>query len=139
MIPKFRVWEKRESRMIASENCTAINFFEQKLIETQWFGKGKWVNISHDFNDIISMQSTGLKDENGIEIYEGDIIEWWYSDGEYLNQNGKFEVKMFNGAFRRSNDSDEEALYEFTEWVDDYYVVGNIYENPELLERIKEL
>lgn len=133
MIPKFRVWEKRESRMIASENCTAINFFEQKLIETQWFGKGKWVNISHDFNDIISMQSTGLKDSNGVEIYEGDVIEWSYWVGDYEEERGRSEIKVFDGAFRLK-DSNDEALYDFTEWAEEYYVVGNVYENPELLE-----
>ena len=70
------------------------------------------------------MQSTGLKDENGVEIFEGDI---GWDDHQEVHGQVIFE----NGAFKYEWDNISEDLFEVT---DDIEIVGNIYENPELLE-----
>lgn len=142
MIPKFRVWVKSESRMIDSENIASLDFLKKQIAESKISANkdgslGVVEYMYHNFDDIELMQSTRIKDNYCVEIYEGDVIEWIYSVDEYENQWGKYEVKEFNGAFRLAH-SYEEVLYEFTEWVDEYYVVGNVYENPELLEDTNE-
>jgi len=91
-----------------------------------WTGKN-WDKKLSDCNFIL-MQCTGLKDKNGKLIYEGDILKQpqlphkvvceWYKDGYWLNG-------FMNGAKRE--------LRNIHNW---YEVIGNIYENPELIERI---
>ena len=68
----------------------------------------------------ILMQYTGLKDKNGIEIYEGDVVRGW---------NNESEVKFTQGAFYPEKEYPEV----FASCHDEMEVIGNIYENPELL------
>ena len=70
------------------------------------------------------MQSTGLKDENGVEIFDGDI---GWDDHQEVHGQVIFE----NGAFKYEWENISEDLFEVT---DDIEIVGNIYENSELLE-----
>jgi phage protein len=89
---------------------------------------------SFDENDILYkkdlkiMQYTGLKDEYGDEIYEGDIL--FESFGERY-----YKVVFENGSFRAEFEGDfEEYSFDLIDVVaQGYEVVGNIYENPELI------
>jgi uncharacterized phage protein (TIGR01671 family) len=77
------------------------------------------------------MQYTGVKDKNGKEIYEGDIIKW---------KDHIFIVKYFEkiGAFGFAFIADDgvEDFYDLS--ISDLSeVIGNIHENPELLEKLK--
>ena len=76
--------------------------------------------------DLIFMQYTGLKDRNGKEIYEGDILDYGYGKFEVLYHKGSFKIrklKFENGNVHLLEDCS----------FDDIKVIGNIYENPELL------
>jgi uncharacterized phage protein (TIGR01671 family) len=82
-------------------------------------------------------QFTGLKDENGVDIYEGDLLEWDESE------NVLFEV-FFDDGYRNVGFSCSRTHYQGNKcggYVPDFkagktfYVRGNIYENPELLQR----
>jgi uncharacterized phage protein (TIGR01671 family) len=79
------------------------------------------------------MQFTGLHDKNGKEIYEGDIlrIEHPYKDREYIGEV-VYEYYMFmvNGFYFTHYDNPSDAFEEM-KYVE---VIGNIYENPELLK-----
>lgn len=128
MIPKFRAWDKIKKNM---HEVQAIVYIEEKVYPIYQKMKYRYI----PFDEAILMQSTGLFDKNSKEIFEGDIIEWWYSKGEFISQKGKFEVVWENGAFCPGKDSDETLFYFLECCEDDWYsVVGNIYENPELLE-----
>ena len=85
-------------------------------------------------SDFILMQSTGLKDKNGSEIFEGDIVK--YKNGCYTYT----EEVAYNKNFAGFGVRDANADIIFTFWVlaeeiglSSLEVVGNIYQNPELL------
>ena len=77
-------------------------------------------------------QYTGLKDQNGTEIYEGDILgKTFHWDLFVRFQNGKFMLYDTN-LVRRNNDYTYDL---YRNVVEGYCVIGNIFENPELIER----
>ena len=87
-------------------------------------------------------QYTGLKDENGKEIYEGDIIYFSYdmfvgnfdtfiAKGKVVFEEGAFYVEVFEN----ERTTKDEAYLLYTINLDTIEVIGNIYDNPELLEK----
>ena len=74
------------------------------------------------------MQYTGLKDTNGMEIYEGDVVD------DVMGNWVKPKIVEFNElSFRLNHPYEPRDMYEL--WIRDRLeVIGNIYENPELLE-----
>ncbi|NSV57628.1 hypothetical protein FKY79_12130 [Enterococcus faecalis] len=86
--------------------------------------------INLDVSECILMQSTGLKDKNGVEIFEGDVLyyipfESHINDSIVVFEKGSFCKKMLrNGKLTSVKFIDSE----------EYEVIGNIHENPELLE-----
>ena len=86
----------------------------------------------------ILMQSTGLKDKNGVEIFEGDIVLFSVSDGFNHLDHEKAVVQSsgcHSGLVCKLIDLDlEYRIYYDPVFHTDYEVIGNIYENSELLE-----
>ena len=82
-------------------------------------------------SDFIIMQSTGIKDKNGKEIYEGDIVRFALTDGfnYVMNEDGVVTYKL--GAFYVVNGLTEYLISDIN--TNEVEVIGNIYENPELL------
>ncbi|WP_165005263.1 YopX family protein [Enterococcus sp. ZJ1668] len=95
--------------------------------------------IERDFKEIQLMQSTGLKDKNGVEIFEGDIIgsqdkdrpNWYVSHHEIVWHDAGFMGKQICS-------SSFIGLDFWTRGANGYVVIGNIYENPELLKEVKK-
>lgn len=125
MIPKFRAWEKETQTML---DVSLIDFKKSVLVGEHWeFGETNFTN----FDDVNLMQSTGLFDKNGKEIFEKDILDY----------NGRKVIVKRHGSYAS-------FIYEFvdelqnrkTEWKPlylSYYhfkIIGNVYQNPGLLE-----
>ena len=126
MIPKFRAWDKKLKKMF---EVSYIDF------DTKLIGLNIDLEIIiFDFEDIILMQSTGLKDKNGKEIFEGDILGFETNEG-ILNVNVFWDSKYALFMFESKIHNEEELLAELVgNNTYPFEIVGNIYENPELLE-----
>ena len=112
---KFRVWDKTSKEMV---NINRIDIGDG-LCKPTIFG-----DVFYDYwNDVELMQYTGIKDKNGKEIYEGDIVEYHYpSYDDYFNLKVEYKrCAFFIGDF---------IIYNKRNFI---RVIGNIYENPELL------
>ena len=128
MIPKFRAWDILQKEMnykIMVGNCDTDD--ENWTCPIIWIEeRKKWLHFD-DYECI--MQSTGLKDKNGKEIFEGDIVKMSkdvYSEPTYYEV-----VRHRGGAYRlESKQHGCELWLRHT----DCEVVGNVYENKELLD-----
>ena len=86
------------------------------------------------FKEVVLMQSTGLKDKNGVDIFEWDIVfDRWANKYTPVFQNGIYM------AYNPKNLMQNDPSTQFNIiWKDGCEVIGNIYENPELLEQANE-
>lgn len=121
---KFRAWDKENETMVYPKGI----LFDGRVV---FFSCG----ALEPFEGYELMQYTGLKDKNGMEVYEGDIINICTEGGcnpakvifDNEDQKGCFCVIGYLGDLR---------TYPIKDFVDcEIEVIGNIYENPELLHR----
>lgn len=133
MIPKFRVWMKSLKWM-----CDVTNIsFDSKFVDIcQQGDTERYTEMSVEFDEITLMQSTGLKDKNGKEIFEGDIVRQVRTQPITENETITGVVIMIEGAWLIMNDCEQLASYLWSE-TDENEIIGNVYENTELLEAIK--
>lgn len=117
---KFRAWYKKDKNMLVPLSIAEILW----SVDGGYFFCDAWDGYTEE--ELELLQYTGLKDKNGIEIYEGDIL---------YNLNDRYNYVIIwddiQGAFSLGEDGcllKKYCLNEFWE------VIGNIYENPELLE-----
>lgn len=120
MIPKSRIWDKTNKEMLEWKE---LDFTKERGEDeiTIFEPTGQF---AHPIFFYDAMQSTGLKDNDGIEFYEKDIVR--NIDSEELGV-----VEYGEGQFRVSYNGVSEQLWEIDK---DLQIIGNIYENPELLE-----
>nr|DAW51413.1 MAG TPA: YopX protein [Caudoviricetes sp.] len=143
MIPRFRAWLKNDKKMVDADEIHWDNG------NFEFIGDG--ITFQRLADEVELMQSTGLFDKNGQEIFEGDILEIQglrmvvkFGSYRYLEPSNKgrqsfavvydglgFYVKTFNVIA-----PDDISPFE-PETLKESVVTGNIYENPDLLEVIK--
>jgi uncharacterized phage protein (TIGR01671 family) len=112
---KFRAWDKCRETM--PSNAKWVEF---RIIN----GTLSAVNYDYEGNEqqLPIMQFTGLKDKNGVDIYEGDILE-------NTNPIWKTEIISFAMSWGESN-----GCWDGFSPKEDFEIIGNIHANPELLE-----
>lgn len=110
---KFRAWDKTNNRMIEWPEIFAYQMLYEII-----------PNSMNDQNIYSLMQYTGIKDKNGVEIYEGDI----YNMGD---KNIKY-VAVWNDTGLTGKQLGSRSYAGISFWKDTIEVVGNIYQNPEL-------
>ncbi|EKA93471.1 YopX family protein [Fusobacterium periodonticum] len=131
---KFRVWDKNDKRIFIDPQM--IDFYNKKIgymqYQTEYMPDTSYsIPVGfEEFEYSELMQYTGLKDEYGDEIYEGDIVTLHNSrykvifnmeQARFVLRDDKFEMEI---PFTNNNNERME-------------IIGNIYENPELMEEVK--
>lgn len=126
MIPRFRAWLKEDKKMIE------VDEMHFKNGEFDFIGDAiTWMCKS---NDCVLMQSTGLTDKNGKEIFEGDILSI-ETDEENVRVEVSWDSKHALFVFESKKYNEKEALGELFEGNPyPFKIIGNIYENPELVK-----
>ena len=120
MIPKFRAWDSVKKEMF--KDTFAITKSGQAVVVEQKFVTGSPDYVFVDY--LVIMQSTGLKDKNGKEIFDGDVVKC----NGLLGTIESFKA-MWICSFVKYNNYQKVGFF-----AQEIEVVGNIYENPELLE-----
>lgn len=132
---KFRVWLPQMLAMVYDEDIYTEKFkeLENKSNDNYpfesdeyypWHSIYTWINLKNKYEYMIPLQYTGVNDKNGKEIYEGDIVNYF--------RDGLATVKFQSGCFIIDGKSDRDTFFDLAGEIE---VVGNIYENPELLNK----
>lgn len=129
MVPKFRCCDER----LGLTEVVSIDFFRKKIkINHREYGDSNFFPL----DEVALMQSTGLKDKNGVEIFEGDVLLHTSSSVNYSDTYWHSYVQVYrmdSGAYRIKG----KHIYD-TELMsarNRLEVVGNIYQNQNLLDK----
>lgn len=150
MMQKFRVWHKELERLM-SVQIMWLDEGEVSELELNDSLMNESIPVYRD--DVILMQSTGLFDVNGKEIFEGDVLTFLDDDnnpiyenavvkfGQHTNVDTIFERKpVYIGVYVEVQKGT--ATFDVVRMYNDYEgrltIIGNIYENPELVEVLND-
>jgi uncharacterized phage protein (TIGR01671 family) len=143
---KFRVWDKENKKMYYAEDYQQdvpnMVDFQGRVYETGTTGRlcdcgcwGEYINLVEPDDRCILMQYTGIKDCNDKEVYEGDIVhvtDSFYGDDKVY----KGVVKFAGGYYWIEGRGIRSSPLGWIISSDDIEVVGNVFENPELLVEV---
>jgi uncharacterized phage protein (TIGR01671 family) len=131
---KFRAWDKVSKKMVDLQTLTPVALATKPHLAGAWAGIGVYVP---DHTDIKVMQYIGLNDKGGAGIYEGDIIDDEFNCGQlklikYDNKKACFISFWIGGV---AGTPYEAPISISPKTISKGKVVGNIYENPKLLNK----
>lgn len=137
MRPKFRAWISEADTM--TNDLKGIDFENETVVLKKFYWEDGFPVEEEVFEveigNAILMQSTGLKDYFGEELFEGDVIEW--SHWDEFEDSGTAKIIFDKGMFKlldvRTEKSVWDNLFDCIENCN-VFLQGNIYENRELLE-----
>jgi uncharacterized phage protein (TIGR01671 family) len=130
---KFRAWSKRDNCWCGAFSVHKSGLFTEmtgaRMENGTCVAYADWVDLSKQ-DEIVLMQYTGLKDKNGKEIYEGDIV---------TGRNGETKpMKVVWGYHAWGLQYSKTAAPGFYDWnINEVEIIGNIYQNPKLLDNNK--
>nr|DAL27699.1 MAG TPA_asm: YopX protein [Caudoviricetes sp.] len=121
MIPRFRAWDKEFKEMVQVDALV----FDKQIIKATYKNGNV---VKEDLKNYVLMQSTGLRDKNGKEIFEGDIVD---SEDGILSGVVEFrpDLGMFVSTLIKYNNFER-----LCNVADSVHIIGDIYTNPELAE-----
>ena len=139
----FRAWDKKKNEIL---DVMDIDFSGKKVgvcnVPKRMFKDGRLHtihSIERDWSEVELMQYTGLKDKNGTEIFEGDIVKWSrlcmdFNLENYEERSDNFAVEwdVYNTGFVLGDGE----VFLYKDISSELEVIGNIYEDIELLEEI---
>lgn len=140
---KFRAWNESENKIakvstLHHDGDVHVSYKKGKEKEGMFFG-GNWVGDDWKKENVVLEQYTGLKDKNGKEIYEGDIVEFHgnYTSIDKCGRGKKGVVTWDNEHMGFCLMVDGLGAYDVATETDEWHykreVIGNIHENKELL------
>ena len=144
---KFRAYIKKDynKELIGKIlEISSIHLKKNKVIIGYSINKSNYGNKSFNYEDIELMQYTGLKDKNGKEIYEGDIVK--IAEKKNISKHKVIHMKPIIADIEWSEEyltyilitlSVKDAFESLADYLEEYdvEVIGNIYDNPELLKK----
>ena len=131
---KFKLWDKTQKRIILPLSFSINATGEIKILND--FGSTKWFDYE---NDYVLIQCTGLRDKNGKLIYEGDIVKFNYDTDEIIAVVSWDDNDGQIGYYLNTTDYlKDKYVTDYDFYKNDYEILGNIYENPELLKEYED-
>lgn len=137
---RFRAWDKHEGKWLFGYEYPNLGGFSL-IGEVVLFGELAKFSLDY-YQHIVFMQTTGLKDKFGKEIYEGDILEF----KNELGRHHKYTVFSVDGGLaintHKSDFGKETQFYDAcadmqtSQWIKQCAVIGNIYQNADLLQDV---
>ena len=127
---KFRAWDKKLQILGTVSN---IDFEFEEV--TFYIDDEEELDTCQPFEDVVLMQSTGLKDKNGVEIFEGDIVvgKFYFAGVGYFD-TGEREVIVRNKPVLWEDGKFLCSGFDLSEMNECIKVIGNIYKNKKLIE-----
>ncbi len=142
MIPRYRAWISEADTM--TNDLKGIDFENETVVLKKFYWEDGFPVeeevLEVEIGNAILMQSTGLKDKNGKEIFEGDILangpdvmcmKRHNTLGFYVEKKGRVEF-IADGAVLEEFEEDAKEI------ADSLEIIGNIYENKDILEDVNE-